>query len=537
METLKRFGGTAGVLIVLAGCGIVYFLPEHAVWGWVLTGAGFLPLLGATWLNRDDLINLAKGRPFRHGANAIFYSLVVLGIVGAVDFLAVRHNHRFDLTESGRHSVSQQTVQILKGLDKDGQEISMIGFFGPDPRNGKEKALDLMEEYRYHDSRITVKTLDPFRSPAEVRAYSVEEDGTVIVSTKSGEARIAPSREGGLTEESLTNAVIKATEKSKKIICVTTGHGEKQIGESSPQGFQLAAEALKKENFEVREIKVLEGGGVSADCSSVVVPGPTHAFLQPEVDALEKYLKAGGRAIVMAEPRTRTGLESLLARYGLKTDDDFIVDVNPMSRILGGSPAAPVVYEYGSHPITKDFEGLATIFPTVESVETVAPMETGVTTVALAHTSARSWGETGDLSDRVSYDEGKDKPGPLNVAALAVQKHTETPAADPNAKPQGDGDTTQGDAGKETRLVVFGDSDYAANNGFMMAGNKDLFLNTMAWLNERTDLISIRPKNQAAQPVVMTDLQARVLKWYSLGLSPLVVIVIGVGVFLRRRRL
>src|SRR5262249_50429969 len=156
---------------------------------------------------------------------------------------------------------------------------------------------------------------------------------------------------------------------------------------------------------------------------------------------------------------TPTGLEGLLARYGLKTGNDFIVDVNPMARLLGGSPAAPVVYEYGAHPITKDFEGLATIFPTVESVETATPTEKDVTTVALAHTGARWWGETGDLSDRVAYDEGKDKPGPLNVAALAVQKHGETPAADPNAKPtEGEG-SAPGGGGKETRVVVFGDSD------------------------------------------------------------------------------
>src|SRR5262245_29677736 len=106
MEILKRFGGTTGLLMVLAGAGISHYLPQYHVWGWVLMGAGFLPLAAAVWLSREDLVNLAKGRPFRHGANAVFYSLLVLGIVGAVDFLGARHKRRFDLTESGRHSVS-----------------------------------------------------------------------------------------------------------------------------------------------------------------------------------------------------------------------------------------------------------------------------------------------------------------------------------------------------------------------------------------------------------------------------------------------
>ena len=121
MELLRRMGGMAGLLIIVAGAAITRFAPQHTVWGWVLIGAGLVPLLGAIWLNRQDLSNLAKGRPFRHGANAVFYSLLVLGIVGAVDFLAARHTRRFDLTETGRHSVSQQTIQILQSL---GSEVS-----------------------------------------------------------------------------------------------------------------------------------------------------------------------------------------------------------------------------------------------------------------------------------------------------------------------------------------------------------------------------------------------------------------------------
>jgi len=533
VEILKRYGGVAGLLIVAAGAAIAHFYPLwHAV-GWVLMGAGFLPLLGAVWLNREDFLNLAKGRPFRHGANAVLYSLLALGIVGSVDFLAARHKKRFDMTESGRHSVSQQTIQILETLDKEGTEITLVGFFSPAQGGAKQKAADLMDEYRYHDRKLTVKMLDPVRNPAEVRAYGIEEDGTVIVSTKAGDARITPSRDGALAEENLTNALIKATAKSKKVICVTTGHGEKRIAENAPAGFEQASEALKKENFDVKEIKLLEGGGVPADCSSVVVPGATHAFLPPEVEALDKLLKEGGRLLVLTEPHAATGLETLLARYGLKTDNDFIVDVNPMSRLLGGSPAAPVIYEYGAHPITKDFEGLATVFPTVESVTTVSPAEPDVTTQTLAHTSAQSWGEMGELADRVSFDQGTDKPGPLDIAAVAVKKQG-GPVVDPNGPAEG---AAAAPPARETRVVLFGDSDFAANSGLMMAGNKDLFLNTLAWLNERTDLISIRPKNAGAQPVIMSPLQGTFLRWYSLGLGPIAVMAVGISVFVRRRRL
>lgn len=530
MEALKRLGGPAGFVVALSGAGIVRFLPDHRLWGWTLFAGGLLLLIGAGSLNREDLLNLLKGRPFRHGANALFYSLVVLGIVGAVDFLAARHNKRFDLTAEGAYTLSPQTIKILEGLD---QDATILAFLST-AFQGRQKALDLLDEYRYHNSRITVKAIDPVRNPAEVRLYGVEQDGTVIVTTKTGEARITPSLSGGLTEQEFTNALVKATAAARPVICVTTGHGEKGIKDAGPEGLQQAADAMDKENFEVREIRLLEGDGVPADCRSVIVAGPSHAFLPPEMQALETWLRQGGRLLVLAEPRTTTGLEGLLGRYGLELGGDFIVDVNPMSRFLGGSPAAPVIYEYGTHEIAKDLEGLATIFPTVRSVRTTTPSEPDVTTETLAHTSAQSWGETGDLADRVSFDEGSDRPGPLDIAAVAVGRRETTPSTDPNTTADPNAAPA---AASEARLVVYGDSDYAGNQAFLMAGNKDLFLNTIAWLNERSDLISIRPRTSAAQPVVLTEMQARLLRWYSIGALPVLAIAAGVGVWLRRRAL
>src|SRR5262245_25471749 len=103
MEPLRRFGGIAGILILVSGWGIRHFAPDYYMWGWVLISLGAVLLAVAIWMNRSDLANALKGRPFRHGANALFYTLMVLGIVGAVDFLAARHNRRFDMTGQGIH--------------------------------------------------------------------------------------------------------------------------------------------------------------------------------------------------------------------------------------------------------------------------------------------------------------------------------------------------------------------------------------------------------------------------------------------------
>jgi len=526
-EALRRFGGTSGLLLALAGAGISYLAPVYRTYGLSLLGVGVALTLAGLVLNSDDLLNMLRGRPFRYGANAFFYSLVALGIVGGVNFLASRHSERFDMTAEGLHSLSPQTEKILDDLS---QDVSITAFYSASMAS-RQQAQDLLDEYKHASSHIQVRMIDPDRSPGEARAYGIEQYGTVIVSCESGEARITPA---SLREEDLTNALIKATATTKKVVCALAGNGERRIDDSGPEGLGQATEALKKENFDVKAVRLLEQGATLEGCSVVLVAAPTHALLEPEVDALGAYLDGGGRALVMLEPHTATGLDPLLGAYGLKLDDDFIVDVNPMARLFGGSPAAPVVYEYGSHAITKDFEGVATIFPTVASVETTTPTKAGVTTEVLAHTGEQSWGETGGMADRVSFDEATDKPGPLNIAAVASGPGAGPAAQDPNAADTGGSDAEDR---QETRLVLFGDADYAANRDFMTAGNKDLFQNTVAWLAESSNLISIRPRNAAAQPVILNALQARVLYVYSLFVSPLIMVALGLGVYFRRRRL
>jgi ABC-type uncharacterized transport system involved in gliding motility auxiliary subunit len=531
MESLKRFGGAAGVLIALSGTGVVWFAPEQKMWGWALVAAGALLAVTGAALNADEFRNVLRGRPFRYGTNAVFYSLIVLGIIVAVCLLASRHNRRFDMTPQGAYSLSPQTQKILEALD---QDVTMVAFFTP-ALSGRQKAADLLDEYKQRSSRLTVRVINPTRNPAEARAYGVEYDGTVIVSGQSGQARVTPSFQTSLTEQELTNAIIKATSSDKKTICLSTGHGEKAMDKADEGGWQQAAEALRKENFEVSAVRLLEPGALDA-CSSLVVAGPSHALLAPEADAVKAYVDKGGRLLVMVEPRTPSGLEGVLAAYGLKTGKDFVVDINPMSRLMGGSPAMPVIYDYGTHAITRDFQGLITIFPTVESVDTGEATEPNVTTEMLARTTDQAWGEMGEMAERVSFEEGSDRPGPLTVAAAATR--TLDGAAAPPAGPDApDGEPAPAASGRQARVVLFGDSDFSSNQAIGLGGNRDLLLNTIAWLNERSDLISVRPKSTSGQPLILTGLQGRLVWFYSLLLFPALLASVGFGVYLRRRRL
>jgi ABC-type uncharacterized transport system involved in gliding motility auxiliary subunit len=162
----------------------------------------------------------------------------------------------------------------------------------------------------------------------------------------------------------------------------------------------------------------------------------------------------------------------------------------------------------------------------------VAPVSGGVnnhTAQTIVESSPRSWAEH-DLKSlvagEVSLDPSKgDKPGPVSLAAAV----SATPANPP-------ADTTKSDAAKpETRVAVFGDSDFASNGALGIQGNRDLFMNTVGWLSQQENLISIRPKQADDRRITMTAAQQINLNWISLLIIPAAVFGSGVYSWWRRR--
>lgn len=90
--------------------------------------------------------------------------------------------------------------------------------------------------------------------------------------------------------------------------------------------------------------------------------------------------------------------------------------------------------------------------------------------------------------------------------------------------------------GARSRVVVFGDSDFASNSYLELGGNKDLILNTIGWLAEEEDLIAIRPKDSLSQPIMLTARQGRIVFWLPVVFLPAAAGVFGVAVAVRKKR-
>jgi hypothetical protein len=170
----------------------------------------------------------------------------------------------------------------------------------------------------------------------------------------------------------------------------------------------------------------------------------------------------------------------------------------------------------------------------------VLPVEGGVdghTARTFVESSPRSWAEA-DLkglmsTGEVSMDEGKgDKPGPVSLAAAVAFAPPSSTPEKPNASPH---DQPSADVKPETRVVVFGDSDFSANGGLGIQGNRDLFMNAVGWLSQQENLISIRPKDAADRRITLTATQQSNINWLSLLGIPGVIFATGIYTWWRRR--
>ena len=454
---------------------------------------------------------LLKARQTRYVAYVTVYVLVVLTAVVIANFLADRHDKSYDATANKRYSLSEQTAKIVKGLKTD----ATITYF--DQTTRFQRAKDLLDEYANLSPKVHVDYVDPDKKPQETREAGVTNYGTAIV-------RVGASKEEAkaFTEEGITGAIIRTLKHTTRTVCFVAGSGEHQIDDSDRSGFSHFKDLLGKDNYVAKSIDLLQKAEVPVDCTVLVVGGPTHDYQQPEVDAIKKYVEDGGRGFFMLDPplkigRAMTGdndaLTSLLQSWGVTAEKDLILDLNPIGQLLGVGPQVALVRNYDSHAIVEGMKGSATGFPLARSLDIKNGDKTSVQ--KLFDSSDTSLATSNLSSASVDPQDPKNKKGPLTIAAAATYN--------------------TGKQDSQGRFVVVGSSSWAANSFISFQGNGDLALNAVDWLSSDEDLISIRPKEQEDRRITMTRAQRNLVTITSQFLLPLLVIVVGVSVWWKRR--
>lgn len=476
----------------------------------LLIGGGVL-VAASVVLGFGALLAFFSKRSSQLGSNAIILSLAVLAILVVLNFLSFRHSKRFDLTSEKLFSLSDQTRKIVSGLQKD---VNVVRFARPsDATPDSQHFDDLMTEYKHLSSHFKFQEVNPQEKPEVAKDYGAKRINDVIVASGDQKVPLEGGFEGAISEADVTNAILKVTRDTVKKVCFVTGHGEKSLADSAVDGYAQMDANLKKETYATDTVNLVSGNGVPSDCAVLVIAGPTKPFFPQEVAMVQKYLDDGGKALIEVDPDTDSKLDPIFQAWNIKVGNNVAIDASGMGQLIGAGPAIPLVATYGESPITKSLQRQMTYFPIARTVSIADKSKQEPSSVELLMTSPQSFTKP-KLEHQVKYDPKTDQMGPLSLGVAASE--------------------SKGD--KSARLVVIGDSDFAENQVLGGPGSDgDLFLNTVDWLAQDENLISIRPKPATSRHITLTLAQATALAWIDRFFLPGLVIVVGISLWWKRR--
>jgi ABC-type uncharacterized transport system involved in gliding motility auxiliary subunit len=447
------------------------------------------------------------GRQARYGSNALILALAVIGIIAVVNVLVYQNPNSWDLTEDKAHTLAPETLQALVTLP---DKVQAIAFYSS--RLPSDEADKLLGDFKANSKgKFDYQFVDPDLDPVQARQAGITGDGKIML--MMGDRKEIASY---ASETELTRAMIRLISPNERVIYFLTGHGEADIN-GGEMSLATAKSTLESKNYIVRTLNLLTENKVPEDALSIVIAGPQKPLSEQEVNLLKKYLDAGGGLIVMENPIQFTEFgESAdpLADYTAK-DWGVTLDNNVILDVTSQQPLNAVSASYSqSHPITQN-QSYYVILPQARSLSiTGAPQD--VTATPLILTSDQSWGEinfTSAEGSQVSYDEGVDTLGPLNMAIAA------------------DNAATKG------RIVVFGNSIFATDQGFDAYGNGNIFVNSIDWTAEQEDLLNITPREAIERTFTPpSSLQFVIILLSSVCIIPGLIIVAGVSAWISRRR-
>jgi len=514
--------GWIGFAAVLVAVGIRFGYPAKDQYATYFAYAGLVCLLIYILGQWRDIVKMFSRRQARYGTLTGVSVLVVLAILVAINYIGAKQNKRWDLTANKQFSLSDQTRTVLQKLDSP----LTVTVFAKETEFAPFK--DKLKEYEYASSKVTTDYVDPDKKPTIASQNKIEAYNTILFKYKDRSERVTSDN-----EQDITTAIIKVVQGTTKKVYFTSGHGEKDTASSDRDGYKAIGDALSRENYTVDKLVLAQVGSVPDDAAVVIVAGPKTDFFPNEITAFKNYLGKQGKLLLELDPPERadstplTHLIALAHDWGMDVGNDIVVDVSGMGQLIGTDVSVPVAANYPAHPITQRFR-LLTAFPAARSVTPVAGGVNGHTAQGFVETSPRSWAES-DLkgmltSGKVSFNAASgDKQGPITLAAAVSAAGTAPAGAAADApKP-------------ETRVVVFGDADFVTNSNLGIQGNKDLFMNTVGWLSQQENLISIRPKEPDDRRLTMTAAQQTNVRWLSLLIIPGLVFFAGVSTWWRRR--
>lgn len=479
---------------------------RHAKLGWLwlsIAIVGGLLLIAPLLVNYEIVLRFLLTRRGRMSTNALVSALLMSAIIVMVNWIGDRHHARLDWTRTKRHTLSPQTLKILKGLKK---KVNIVGFYRRDSFEF-ERVRDLLKSYDEASPNVRATVVDPRENPLLAEKYNVTSTSVVVFECEGKRETVSF---GG--EQEFTNAILKLTREKKKKVYFVQGHGEHDYDSYDDEGYSRVKDFLEKLEYTVEGLELMRKQQVPKDCDVLVIAGPQKPFMPEEIEAVKSYLKGGGKALIMLDPKSPS-MSELLSDYGVEAKDGYLFDIFVAAR----DPRVLLISNFEFHDITRPFmkaRANALLLAECRALKKSEKTPTGYSVTELLKTTSEAWIKK-ELTSNIAPTKD-DERGQFPVAI----------AVSPSSTAKGE---------KKTRIVIIGDSDFASNQYCALLWNADFFLNTINWLTYEEELIEIKSKEEPPDTFYPTSGQQVFVFAWSVIVLPLLVLISGITVWLSRR--
>lgn len=431
-------------------------------------------------------------------------------------------SYRWDVTAAKQHTLTAGTVDFIKTINRPVELTALYVGFPP------KYLEDLLKEYeRLSKGNIKAEIIDPLEKISYAAKFGnvISGNERKIILRFGDERKDIDFSESALTEEQLTNAIVRVTRESRQVYFLA-GHGEYLLSSEENQGLSRFAKLLHANNISSKSLMLGIEGSVPEDCDVLIIAGPRNDLTDKEQRLIEEYLNRGGDALFLIEnvvvtspdrPLTaeeegrNPSLNGILNQWGVNVGADIVVD---LSSHIGDDVGSPATRNYMRHKaITAGLDYTFYVRPRSMSVLEERRATIKLAPIVLTATKERSWAETNRTLD-IHFDEAVDTPGPVPISFVIWE-----------VKEEGDK--------SDTRIIVFTDADFLTNVYINQYSNAEMGLNVVNWLSELDYRVFFDQKEVKVERLDLTSKQRRSIAAI-LFLMPLFIAAGGILVWLRR---
>lgn len=497
------------------------------------------PSEGSTTPQQPKVFRIKR---FQIGLNVLVQILVVVFILGMVNYIAFNHYRRWDFSREQKYALADQTKRMLRGLDK---KMTVVVFFNPVSEIYGD-LQSLLKEFQYTArKKLEIETVDPYRNFTRARElqgkYKFGANENVVILDYDGrtkfvnEADMAEIDSSGMMygqppqlkafkgEQALTSAMLEVTENQQSKLYLLGGKGGPELKGDELSAFKTY---LERQNIKFDALSLMNVDKVPDDTKAVLILGPRYDLTDRELKLLRDFWNNKGRLFIALDPAAQTPkLTAFLGEFGVKPQDDRIMRTMTIAPGLTGVMRDVVGIFSETSAVTKRLKGVEAGFMGQTqslAIDPAAAAKAGAKTDGLITAADGFWGETKYANIQqtgVIFEPNADHGPPLNVA-VSVEKGA---LDDQRVKVD------------SSRMIVVGNAAFVTNDALTEA-NVDFTLSGLNWLLSREELIGIAPKEANKFTLNLREEQVRNIALVCIGGIPGLVAVFGFLSWMSRRR-